>query len=133
MFASIKKHLGSFSFSKNKLGLHSSIALLVILSMLIPNTGVFAAVPAAVSPTLNLFGFPNWYQDTTGTRIEPCLDVNDPFCVVLPNPGVFDPAFPMVLPDNFPDEFFYSVVDSDRKSTRLNSSHIQKYRMPSSA
>ena len=73
--------------------------------------------PAAVSSTKNSFGFPNWYQDTTGTRLEPCLDVTDPFCVVLPNPGVFDPAFPMELPDNFPDEFFYSVVDSDKVST----------------
>ena len=27
----------------------------------------------------------------------------------------------------------YEIVDKDRKSTRLNSSHIQKSRMPSSA
>ncbi|MBI3241374.1 MAG: choice-of-anchor D domain-containing protein [Chloroflexi bacterium] len=78
----------------------------------------FAAVtPAAVSPTLNQFGFPDWYQDTTGTRLDSCLDINDPFCVVLPNPGVFDPALPMDMPDNFPDEFFYSVIDSDKLTT----------------
>ena len=31
------------------------------------------------------------------------------------------------------DEFFRVRVATDRKSTRLNSSHIQKSRMPSSA
>ena len=73
--------------------------------------------PAAVSATKDPFGFPDWYQDTTGVRLEPCLDVTDPNCVVLPNPGVFDPALPMDIPDNFPDEFFYQVADSDKLVT----------------
>ncbi|MBI5824660.1 MAG: choice-of-anchor D domain-containing protein [Chloroflexi bacterium] len=96
--------------------------MIIALAMLMPSTGTSAApaplvTPAAVSPTLNQFGFPDWYQDTTGTRLDSCLDVNDPFCVVLPNPGVFDPALPMDMPDNFPDEFFYSVIDSDKLTT----------------
>jgi Abnormal spindle-like microcephaly-assoc'd, ASPM-SPD-2-Hydin/HYDIN/CFA65/VesB-like, Ig-like domain len=80
-------------------------------------SAVHAAVPAAVSPGLGAFGFPDWYQDTNGTRLEPCLDVTDANCIILPNPGVFDPALPMDMPDNFPDEFFYSVVDSQALDT----------------
>ena len=43
--------------------------------------------------------------------------------------GVFDANFRLIVtkPDNVP------IVGLDRKSTRLNSSHIQKSRMPSSA
>jgi hypothetical protein len=94
------------------------VAMLFNLAPFNSVTPALAVVtPAAVSTTLNQFGFPDWYQDTTGTRLEPCLDVNDPFCVVLPNPGVFDPALPMDMPDNFPDEFFYSVIDSDKLDT----------------
>jgi len=95
------------------------VILAMLLSLLPLNAGSVHAAPtsAAVSPTLNQFGFPDWYQDTTGVRLEPCLDINDPFCVVLPNPGVFDPALPMDMPDNFPDEFFYSVIDSEKLVT----------------
>ncbi|MGE0878947.1 MAG: choice-of-anchor D domain-containing protein [Acidimicrobiia bacterium] len=81
------------------------------------------AVPAAaagapsVSATLNQYSFPNWYEDSTGTRVEPCLDPNDAHCIVLANPGVFDPVQPTSFPTNFPDEFFYSVVDSDLLTT----------------
>ncbi len=101
-----------------KRGAMGALTILVMLVSLIPAaTPALAAVPAAVSSTLNQFGFPDWYQDTNGTRLEPCLDVNDPFCVVLPNPGVFDPALPMDMPENFPDEFFYSVIDSEKLDT----------------
>ena len=37
------------------------------------------------------------------------------------------------LIDNPPSVIFTTAFDEDRKSTRLNSSHIQKSRMPSSA
>lgn len=103
------------SLSRKSLDLVVALALVLSVQWTLPMTA-HAATPT-VSPTLDTFGFPDWYQDTTGTRLEPCLDANDPFCVVLPNPGVFDPAFPMTMPDNFPDEFFYSVVDSDRVDT----------------
>ncbi len=123
MMKKIRKHLPLISYGKIKSGLRTSVAILAMIAILISNISVFAApslaavTTAAVSTTLNPFGFPDWYQDTTGMRIEPCLDVDDPFCVVLPNPGVFDPALPMDMPDNFPDEFFYSVIDSDTLAT----------------
>ena len=116
---------GGASSGTGTLGRRFKHGLIAFMAMALVVPAVFmeaqgaggTTTPAAVSPSKNSFGFPNWYQDTTGTRLEPCLDVTDPFCVVLPNPGVFDPAFPMVMPDNFPDEFFYSVTDSDKVAT----------------
>ncbi len=123
MMNNIRRYLALVSPDKGKRSLRSLMVLLVVLSMLLSNTGVLAAnglavvTPAAVSTTRDPFGFPDWYQDASDTRLEPCLDINDPFCVVLPNPGVFDPALPMEMPNNFPDEFFYSVIDSDKLTT----------------
>ena len=37
----------------------------------------------------------------------------------------------VIIPD--PDNYQNSLIDADRKSTRLNSSHSQQSRMPSSA
>ncbi len=68
---------------------------------------------AKVSPTASGFdGFPDWYQDEKGIRLAQCIDPTDPNCVVLPG-GTFAGQAPLSFPDNFPDEFFYSVVDSD--------------------
>ena len=53
---------------------------------------------------------------------------------VLPPAMVRGPHFRVqdqVIYDGY--TFRFSVVSEDRKSTRLNSSHIQKSRMPSSA
>ena len=49
-------------------------------------------------------GFPQYYQDSTGLALQPCLDAvcAGPGGFVLPNP-----ALPLSFPGNFPDEFFY--------------------------
>ena len=76
-----------------------------------------ATVPPAVSPgTDPANGFPQWYQDNTGTRVAPCLDPADANCIVAADAG-FDPAKPMVFPTNFPSEFFYLNAQSDRLAT----------------
>jgi hypothetical protein len=55
-------------------------------------------------------GFPAWYKDKNGVRLEPCLDATDPLCIMgaVPNPDA------AVTPDdvagNFPDEFFYQAA-----------------------
>jgi len=50
--------------------------------------------------------FPIWYQDTHGRGLELCLSTaegaNGPLCVLLANPGIFDPALPISFPGNFP-------------------------------
>src|SRR5213083_1247453 len=58
-----------------------------------------------MGPVDPVHGFPQYYQDSTGLALQPCLDlVCDP---ALPVP---DPTLPVSFPNNFPDEFFYSRV-----------------------
>jgi hypothetical protein len=63
----------------------------------------------AVGPIDESNGFPLWYKDTSGQRLELCLDPSDPMCIMgdLPTPGA-----PVVFPTNFPDEAFWSVADA---------------------
>ena len=50
-------------------------------------------------------GFPDWYRDSNGIEVEPCLSNFDPNCnAPTPSP---DPNSEVSFPDNFPDEFFY--------------------------
>ncbi len=78
--------------------------------------GASLAQPAVAPTTDPANGFPLWYQDAHGLRVEGCLNSADPFCVLLPDPG-FIPANPVVFPTNFPVEFFYFVADSDKINT----------------
>lgn len=57
---------------------------------------------AAVGPVSAANGFPIWYEDTEGLRLELCLDQNG-FCL-LENP---DPGSPVSFPDNFGPEAFW--------------------------
>jgi hypothetical protein len=88
--------------------------LLVALTSL--GSNAFAGTPAVSPATDPANGYPLWYQDANGIRVEPCLDSSDPFCVLLADPG-FNPANPVVFPTNFPVEFFYFVADSDKLTT----------------
>ncbi|HEY5974464.1 MAG TPA: choice-of-anchor D domain-containing protein, partial [Geobacteraceae bacterium] len=85
----------------------AAMATLVLLTGTITPAG---AAMQAVSPGTNPFGFPLWYQDTSGLALELCLD-NNPFCNLLPD-AAFIPANPLLLPGNFPVESFYMIADS---------------------
>jgi hypothetical protein len=56
------------------------------------------------------YGFPDWYQDVNGVELEGCFDARDPNCAAppVPNPDAA-PSFP----DNWPDEFFYTLADAN--------------------
>src|SRR5262245_20618134 len=54
-------------------------------------------------------GFPIYYKDTNGLRLELCLDQNDPFCIAGNRP---DPQAAVTFPDNFPDEAFWFAAGS---------------------
>ncbi|MFL6175386.1 MAG: choice-of-anchor D domain-containing protein [Ornithinibacter sp.] len=95
-----------------------SLVLLLIGAAVVPATTASAAggapaVSTAVDPDN---GFPLWYEDSGGTRLEPCLNAADANCVVLADAG-FVPANPLVFPSNFPSEFFYVVADSTKIAT----------------
>jgi hypothetical protein len=67
---------------------------------------------AAVGPVNPTDGFPVWYKDKAGLRLETCgVWTVDPMCpVVAP---LADPASPVSFPDNFPDEGFYYYASAE--------------------
>ena len=86
--------------------------LYVGISLLACFLATAAATTAAAQCTTPLFGvgpvnpvhgFPEYYQDSTGLALQPCLDVACDPAFALPNPNA-----PLSFPDNFPDEILYS-------------------------
>ena len=57
-------------------------------------------------------GFPAWYKDRNGTRLEPCLDATDPMCIMGAVPNADQPVTPDDVSGNFPDEFFYQAASA---------------------
>lgn len=57
-------------------------------------------------------GFPGWYRDSNGVRLEACTTLDDPLCATLPD-EVPDPDAPVSYPDNFPGEFFYQLAGAE--------------------
>lgn len=65
---------------------------------------------AAVGPVSATDGFPVWYKDKAGLRLENCISVADPLC---PARGAMpDATAPISFPDNYPDEGFYSLTNA---------------------
>ncbi len=57
-------------------------------------------------------GFPAWYRDSNGVRLEACTTLDDPLCSTLPD-EVPDPDAPVSYPANFPGEFFYQLAGAE--------------------
>ena len=106
------------------LGIRGLMILLVVTAMLVTTISVFAVPtpggshPVEVGPISPEHGFPVWYKDVNGTRLELCLDGGlNPLCGFLP--GDFDATLPVTVPGNFPSEgeAFYmlgtSIMDTD--------------------
>ena len=95
-------------------------ALLAALALVLTAVPFMAATVAsgangtpARSAGFNTGGFPLWFEDATGVRVQPCLDPAEVNCLApLANPGVYDPNQPLAFPSNYPDEFFYFAADS---------------------
>jgi hypothetical protein len=57
-------------------------------------------------------GFPAWYKDAGGTRLEACLDASNPLCIMGALGQPDQPVTPDNVAGNFPDEFFYQAASS---------------------
>ncbi|VVN86309.1 hypothetical protein PS718_01519 [Pseudomonas fluorescens] len=110
----------------------SKTATVLVVSALaqgIAQAALFAVDPGPYAPATG--GFASWYQDTHGRTLELCLSkalssrvpsapgAPSYMCSLLPTPGVFDDAQPIVFPTNFPDEAFWftgetALVDAAR-------------------
>ncbi len=74
--------------------------------------------------------FPQWYQDSQAVALDLCLSKTVSsrvppaappayMCTLLPNPGIFDDALPIVFPTNYPDEGFWFVGDAAIDATTV--------------
>ena len=61
-----------------------------------------------VGPTNDDNGFPFWYKDSKGVKLELCLDAQDPLCGLVPED--FDANQPIKFPTNYPGEAFYQLA-----------------------
>ncbi|UKA54164.1 hypothetical protein LFT45_21090 [Arthrobacter sp. FW305-BF8] len=66
----------------------------------------------AVGPVNTEYGFPSWYEDSNKTRVELCLDAENPLCGFLPG-DIPDETAPISFPGNFPEEAFYMLSGSE--------------------
>ena len=65
----------------------------------------------SVGPVSATDGFPVWYKDKTGLRLENCISQADPLCPAFG--ALPDPTAPISFPDNYPDEGFYSLANAN--------------------
>jgi hypothetical protein len=100
---------------------HRAIAAAAIVALpLVATTSAFATTAVTVKnpgglttvgPVNAENGFPSWYQDSKGQRVELCLNGEDPMCGFLPG-DIPDGSLPISFPDNFPEEAFYMLAGS---------------------
>jgi hypothetical protein len=104
-----------------RVGRRAATALAAVLMVVLVAPTAFAATGvtvkdteglAAVVPTSAANGFPTWYADKAGTRLEPCLDADNPLCGFLPG-DIPDATEPIAFPANFPDEFLYFLAGAE--------------------
>ncbi|MVV49440.1 hypothetical protein EJA72_14505 [Pseudomonas sp. PB120] len=97
------------------------------LGLTLSLSGSAFAQLAAVEPGPYTFAtgkFPTWYQDNNLLSMELCRSratssrvaaATPPayMCTLLPTPGIFDDTLPMVFPDNWPDEAFWFLAETN--------------------
>ena len=65
----------------------------------------------AFGPISGEHGYPTYYEDSTGLRLQQCLDIEDPYCDPAFLRGEMpDPDAPVSFPDNWPLESFYFLA-----------------------
>ncbi|MGY1691426.1 fibronectin type III domain-containing protein [Geodermatophilus sp. SYSU D01105] len=74
----------------------------------VPNPGGLTQA----GPVNPAFGFPAWYEDNKGLRLEACVDHLNALCGI-PVDEVTNPSAPVSFPNNFPGEFFYQLVEAE--------------------
>ena len=102
----------------------SKTAAVLVVSALAQGISQAALFAVDTGPYISANGgFAAWYQDSHGRTLDLCLSkavssrvpgtpgAPTYMCNLLPTPGVFDDAQPVVFPTNFPDEAFWFTAD----------------------
>ncbi len=121
-------NVGQGNLRADRIGRHSwrrtrralTIALAIVGSVVLVTNSIAATQVTvknpggltASGPVNAEYGFPSWYSDSAGVRLEPCLDGDNPLCGFLPG-DLPDANSPIAFPDNFPEEFFYHLVSGN--------------------
>jgi hypothetical protein len=111
----------------------SAVTVGVMVALGLPAAAV--AVPVAPSNTdgslkprtgsltqvgpINETGYPSWYRDSNGIRLEPCYTTDDEFCAAAPD-ELPNPDAPVSYPGNFPGEHFYQLVQAEVTGTGVD-------------
>jgi hypothetical protein len=82
----------------------------LLVSLLVPLMAAPATLTRAVGPVDANHGFPIWYEDDNGTRLELCLDANG-LCLDTP-PDPTQPPRVAATGSNFPDEAFWWAAEA---------------------
>jgi hypothetical protein len=103
---------------------HRRFVVLLVAALVVPlslATSSMAATQITVKnpghlvkagPVNPAHGFPAWYEDSAGRRLEPCIDHQDLLCDIPPD-HIPNPSAPLSFPSNFPAEVFYQLVAAD--------------------
>ena len=65
-----------------------------------------------VGPINSFNGFPVWYKDGNGLRLQLNFDTTDPYSGISPA-ELPNPLLPVSFPDNYPGEAFYHQVEAE--------------------
>ena len=78
-----------------------------------------------VGPTNDDNGFPFWYKDSKGVKLELCLDAQDPLCGLVPED--FDANQPIKFPTNYPGEAFYQLASTEMEGNNRRDDAIATF------
>ncbi|WP_211880370.1 PKD domain-containing protein [Pseudarthrobacter albicanus] len=92
------------------LAIFAVVSLAGLASAAVGPPGVNGPGLAEVGPVDATDGFPVWYRDKNGLRLEKCIEQADPLCPARgPLP---DETAPVSFPGNYPDEGFFSLTSA---------------------
>lgn len=103
------------TFTRATVALGATVALAAPLALIaqatvVTPTSARAGSLVQIGPIAD-HGFPTWYRDSNGIRLEGCWQTGDPLCGPLPD-TIPNPDAPTSYPDNFPNEHFYQMADA---------------------
>ncbi|MGO5000052.1 Ig-like domain-containing protein [Oceanisphaera sp. W20_SRM_FM3] len=107
------------------------------LGLLVATAGPAQAELSAVDPgpyTPNSGGFPLWYQDDNDLQLELCRSkavsggaAGAYMCTLIPEPGVFNDADPLVFPGNWPGELFWFLAETSIPEAAVPGYELEVY------
>ena len=107
------------------------------IGLFVATVGPAQAALSVVAPgphTAISGGFPLWYEDESGLKLELCtskaISGATPgayMCTLNPEPGVFDDTDPLVFPGNWPGELFWFLAETSIPAGEIAGYELEVY------